>query len=397
MKYLLRYILSLAACLFIVKNGLAQQTLSEAEVINLALKNSAAFQVADLQVKQNKFLQKSAFNLPNPEVLTESPTGEFYTVGVLQSMEFPTVYFKQHQLRKRLTGLSAQQKEITRQDIAALIQQLYLSLQASEALSAQLRIQDSLYDQIYKSAQRQFDAGSIDHLAKTFAQSQAGEIHNQYLQSMRDREVLRNQIMLYAGISEKFNNTPLKRAQEVTLLAVDTSVVQSNPTIQYYTQLQDINRKTLSLERNKALPGIVFGYLNQGAKDSETFYRFRVGFTVPLWFWQYGGNIKAAKTGVKIAEQESRAQYQSLTAEMMKAQGDLEKYNQTLQYYETDGLNLANGIIATATRFFESGENDYINYLRNINEAFAIKIKYVEALRNFNQSVITINYLTGKL
>jgi outer membrane protein TolC len=151
------------------------------------------------------------------------------------------------------------------------------------------------------------------------------------------------------------------------------------------------------LERNKALPGIVFGYLNQGPKNTDTFYRFRVGFTVPIWFWQYNGNIKAAKTGIKIAEQDLHAQRQSISAEMHRAMGDVNRYSQSLNYYETAGLKFADDIITTARRFFESGQNDYTNYLRNINEAFAIKVKYLETLQKFNQSVITVNYLTGTL
>ena len=57
----------------------------------------------------------------------------------------------------------------------------------------------------------------------------------------------------------------------------------------------------------------------------------------------------------------------------------------------------ANEIITTAKRFFASGENDYINYLRNINDAYSIQLKYLEAIRNYNQSILSIKYLTGTL
>jgi outer membrane protein, heavy metal efflux system len=145
------------------------------------------------------------------------------------------------------------------------------------------------------------------------------------------------------------------------------------------------------------LPGLVLGYLNQGPPETETFYKFRVGIRAPIWFWQYSGNIKAARTGVAIAEQQAKAQQQFITTEMELAVGNIQKYDESLKYYESVGLKRTEDIISTAKRFFESGQTDYINYLRNTNEAYLIKSRYLETLRNYNLSIITFNYLTGKL
>lgn len=378
--------------------GQAQKILTESEVVDVAVKNSASIESSDLQVQQSRYLQRSGFNLPNPEVIAESPTGEFYAVGILQSMEFPSVYFKQNKLNKQLTRLSEKQKEITRQDVNNLVRSLYLNFQLAEALRQQLEIQDSLYAEIARSAQRQFDAGVIDYLVKTYALAQAGEIHNQLIQTREEYSVVLNQLKNYMGVTEDFRPTPLQRSKiEGEVLTLDSTSLSSNPSVQYYQQLKNVNQQALSLERNKALPGIVFGYLNQGARETDTYYRFRVGVTLPLWFWQYSGNIKAAKAGVKIAEQDARAQRQSLSSEMHQALGDLKKFSQSLNYYETAGTTQADQIIDAATRFYRSGQTNYTEYLRNINEAYLIKARYLEAIRNYNQSVMIINYLTGKL
>ncbi|MBA4146250.1 MAG: hypothetical protein C0523_10830, partial [Cytophaga sp.] len=59
------------------------------------------------------------------------------------------------------------------------------------------------------------------------------------------------------------------------------------------------------------------------------------------------------------------------------------------------GLKQTDEIITTAKRFFESGQTDYINYLRNTNDAYLIKIRYLAALQNYNQAIINLYYLTG--
>jgi outer membrane protein, heavy metal efflux system len=100
---------------------------------------------------------------------------------------------------------------------------------------------------------------------------------------------------------------------------------------------------------------------------------------------------------VAIAEQQAKAQQQFITTEMELAVGNIQKYDESLKYYESVGLKRTEDIISTAKRFFESGQTDYINYLRNTNEAYLIKSRYLETLRNYNLSIITFNYLTGKL
>ncbi len=379
----------------------AQRILLETEAIDAALKNSALMQVSDLQIMENKYLQKSAFNIPNLDIVAESPTGTFYPVGVLQTLDFPTVYFKQNQLQKQRTILSEKGKAITQQDIKRLVRQLYLTLQFAQALRDQLQVQDSLYRQVSESAKRQFDAGQIDYLAKTFAESQYGEVHNQFIQVQTDYNVTLHQLQTYTGLKESFTALPIERtvlsSTDINAYGLPSDLYLENPSYKYFLQLKEVNLKTLSVQRNKALPGLVLGYLNQGPPETETFYKFRVGIRAPIWFWQYSGNINAARTSVAIAEKQANAQQQFLTTEMELAVGNIQKYNESLRYYEASGLKRTDDIINTAKRFFESGQTDYINYLRNTNEAYLIKSRYLETLRNYNLSIITINYLTGKL
>lgn len=382
--------------LFIATASVAQQILSEQAALDSTMKYSPLLKSAELQVKQSNYLRKSLFNLSNPEVIAESPTGEFYAVGILQSIEFPTVYIKQGQLLKQQSLLSEKGKALTVNEIKRLIRSVYLNTQYSWQLSKQLKYQDSLYNQIYLSAKRQFEAGVIDYLAKTFAESQYGEVHNQFVQAENTYKANVQQLKLYTGMSAELNVSPLIKLSALTVQA-DTSSVTQSPFVQYARQNQLVSQKQVSLARNRVLPALVFGYLNQGAKETETYYRFRVGFTVPLWFWQYSGNIKAAKTGLQIAEQQTLVQRQQLTADLQTAISEYNSTQQAVAYYEASGLRQADDIINAAKRFFESGQTDYIAYIRNINDAYTIKRTYLETLRNYNQSIININYITGDL
>ncbi len=326
--------------------------------------------------------------------MAESPSGDFYAVGVLQSVAFPTVYVKQHQLLKQQTRAAEQQQKLTGAELKRLLRGLYLELQYRQAIYQQQLLQDSLYAQISLSAQRQFDAGQVDFLVRTFASTQYGEVHARLLQAETDKAVAYQRLQLYLGDTSSFTVVPLAKKEGAPVPA-DSSQVAAMPLMQYWAQQQTIGRSMLSLEKHKVLPGLVFGYLNQGPRETSNYYKFRLGITVPLWFWQYTGNIKAARTGLDITRQKSLAQQQVITAEMQQANGDISKYARTLSYYETTGLKQVEEIITASRRFFESGEGDYISYLRNVNEGYGIRYNYLETLRSYNQALINMQYLTG--
>ncbi len=375
----------------------SQKKISEADAVGMAIKNSKNISASDLFIKQQKQLLKSSINLPNPEVFAESPTGNFYTASITQSIEFPTVYGKQYQLQKQRIGLAEKEKIVTATEIKYQIKQLYLSLQYADTVQKQLYIQDTVYERIAISAGRQFDAGQIDYLQKIFTETQYGEIHNQYLQAQISVSNLQSQLQFLTGLQEPFRAVQLTNQLVDIALLKDSITLNANPSIQLYKQTQIVSQKNIELQKNKALPGVAVGYFNQGERSTPIGNRFRLGITVPLWFWQYKGNINAAKTELEINQQKTNGLQQQLSVEVIQAQNNLAINEQSLKYYQNTGINKANEIINTAKRFFASGETNYINYLRNINDAYSIQLKYLEAIRNYNQSLLSIKYLTGTL
>jgi cobalt-zinc-cadmium efflux system outer membrane protein len=131
-------------------------------------------------------------------------------------------------------------------------------------------------------------------------------------------------------------------------------------------------------------------------KNTEIPLRLRAGINIPIWFWQYRAAIKASKTNLQIAEQNTLAQQQNLTAKMQQAKGDAIKFQASLTYYETTGLKQADDLITSTARMFTAGQNDLTTNLRTLSDAYTIQIRYLETLRNYHQSIININYLNGQ-
>ncbi len=99
-------------------------------------------------------------------------------------------------------------------------------------------------------------------------------------------------------------------------MSYDSASLVSNASIQVSKQTENINEKNIELQKSKALPGLAFGYFNQGEKSTPVSNRFRFGITVPLWFWQYKSNISAAKTSLEVSQQKTVGLQQQLAVQL---------------------------------------------------------------------------------
>jgi len=379
--------------------AVAQNVLTESEAISKALANNKNIQAASLQVKQQQQLLKSAINLPNPDFFLEAPTGNFYTGSITQSFEFPTVYSNQYRLQKQQIAVAQKEKQLTEAELKYRVKVLYLEVQYADSLSSQLYIQDTLYEKIMMSAIRQFKAGQIDYLQQTFAETQYGEIHNQYRQSLTRASSLKSQLQWFTGIKDSITVEPLiiSFAEQQFSYTLDSTALLTNPAIQLIQQQENVAKRNIALQKSKALPGLAFGYFNQGERNSKFYNRFRFGVTIPLWFGQYKSNINAAKTEQQVIQNKQQGLQQELSAQVINANSEMQTNWQSVQYYQQTGLRKAQEVITTSQRFFVSGEIDYISLLRNSNDAYTVYQKYLGAVRNYNLSVINHKYLMGQL
>ncbi len=393
-----RFFVLLLIFFTVTVNLFAQKVIAEAEAVSRALKNSPNISAATLLVLQQKQLVKSSFNLPNPEIFIESPTGNFYTPSFTQSAEFPTVYSKQRQLQKQQVQLAEKEIQLTENEVKYQVKQLYLALQYQVALHGQLLMQDSVYEKISLSASRQFDAGQIDYLQKLFAENEYAEIHNQLLQQQLNIGNLQQQLQYLTATAETFSVEPLNfNPVNDYFVTADSTAFITNPAVQILQQQNSIAEKNVELQKAKSLPGLAFGYFNQGEKSTPLYNRFRFGFTLPLWYGQYKNAVAAAKTAVAINKQKTTALQQQFYLQLKQVKNEAAVYASALQYYKSTGIKKAEEIIAVSLRFFESGEYDYITYLRNINSAYVVQQKYLEANKNYQQAILTIKFLTATL
>jgi len=365
-----------------------------------ALRTHPQIQFSQQEIEQQKALKKGSFNLENPGIGAEAPYGQKFEIGIQQNFQNPLVYFQQSKVGKQNVYLAEKGFSLSKTAVIKEVKTTYLNLQFAETKVKQLAYQDSIFKNLYLASEKRFNAGDADLLEKISAEAKSKEINNLLMQAQADLQNAQSQLQILSGISDKNIVTNQKLEKENTsfsaLFLGDTSVFKTSPFIQYYQQNILVSKQNLRLQKTKLLPGFSFGYLNQVGAEQPVNYRFRYGITIPLWFWTYNSQIKAANSQYKMANSQYAIAQKSINSEYQQAITDYKKYLESLNYYESTGLQQAETIIGTAARSYEAGNISYIIYMQSLNQAFEIKINYLETVRNYNQSIIQLNYLNGQ-
>ena len=388
--------------LFTIKNELCAQIqiINEDTAVDMALNYYPQVKLSNLQVEQQNLLKPASFNLSAPELLFQAPTGNQMRPGVLQHFDYPGVYNQQIQLQKEASSLSERQRDINFNQLKYNVRNTFIEFQYWHEKSIVLKRFDSIFSDLVTINEVRYRVGQISNLEKIGGETRYKNLQFQKLQSEAELTRSRKQLLIYMGSPNDtilYPDNKLKKYDPLLIISSDTSVLRQNPMNRYYTQHISYAKRALKVEKAKSYPGGIVGWLNQASPSTKTYYRLEYGLTLPIWFWQYKSKINAAKKGVEISESQSILINYQLNGEYYQAQSRYKQYSDGLKYYEQAGLLQAAEVLKSAATSYRLGSISYYVYLQNIEQAFTIELNYLEALKNYNQSILYLKYLKGEL
>src|SRR5690606_847947 len=124
---------------------------------------------------------------------------------------------------------------------------------------------------------------------------------------------------------------------------------------------------------------------------------FQIGLGIPLISGAQRARVRAAAIEGQIAQADLTNLQNTLRSDYQKQAAEVNKYIQALDYYQSSALNESSEILRISQFAFEKGEIGYVEHLQNLTHAINIRIGYLDALHQFNQATIQLNYLKGKL
>jgi cobalt-zinc-cadmium resistance protein CzcA len=177
----------------------------------------------------------------------------------------------------------------------------------------------------------------------------------------------------------------------------ETSTLASHPFLNLAEQKISLAGYQRKIETSKLLPDLSVRYFNQKWYGKNPgYYGYSFGVGIPLFFWSQQGKIQSAKLQQQIAQKQFENNQLQLNTGYKQAVQEYQKNLLSLNYYETTSLGQSDELLNAATEAYKAGEIGYLEYNALLSQSLDIKNSYLDALNNFNQAVIQINFFTNK-
>jgi len=394
-------VLGIIALLFLPIMGSAQQKpISAEQAVQLAIENNNGLQAYAKKIDQSKQLVGSAFNLDKTQVYYNSDENNIAqnglpldVFGISQSLQFPTIYGAQRKVEKQRVELSTQQYRLNERTLTKEVYKAYYNVIYYNSLVEQYTFLDSLYGQFSRAANKRYDVGETNLLEKLTAETKQKEIAISLAQTKEG--VAKAFTMLYQWMQT--DSLLVVNENRLPRLELQQPNFSDHPGILFYDFAQKLTESSLSLERQRLLPDLhisVFQGTNNGV-NAKQYNGFQAGLSIPLWFGANKAKINAAKTETMIMADESENFKIQLESKYQGLLSDLRKFQEAVDYFETTGGKLAKELTITASKSFQNGEIDFLQYVQLLESAKNIQITYLQNLNEYNATVLELNYLTN--
>ncbi|HLA60048.1 MAG TPA: TolC family protein [Puia sp.] len=382
-------------------------------MVDDALKNNQGIKAAAYEVDYSRTFKRTSSDIGKTNIsLMHGQYNSLNTdnnISINQSIPFPTVFSSQAKLNAALTKGSELKLQVTQNELISQVKAAYYNLQYLHAEKKLLITQDSIYSIFSKAAELRFKTGESTLLERTTAETQLMEVRNLLAQNASDIRIYQAHLQALSNVKGEIqiSNTALTKID--LNLPSDSMAFIQNPALSYLKQQIEITNKQKKVEAAKALPDFNIGYFNQSLigyqnvngtdqyfDGSKRFTGFQVGISIPLWFVPQAARVKAASINQQVV-QSNYEQYQAnMQGQYNGAIQEFLKNKNTIAYYEQNALQNADLLIKQADKGFKSGDIGYGEYLQSLKNALSIKANYLQALNQYNQSVIALEFLVGK-
>lgn len=365
------------------------------ELQQTALENNLGLQTSELEREEAEAMVGSAFTFDKTKIFYEYDQNNIApnnlplkVFGVEQDFLFPTVYFAERKVNRNQLAMQASKYDIQRLRVNQEVASAYYELQYASNKARVYKQLDSLYQDFAHSAQRRFELGETNYLEKITARAKQRKMETDYFKSLEEAKIAREKLMsiVQSTDSLRIANTPMQK------IALQMEGLPSHPATEYFNNQTNFYQATRSLENQQFLPDISLSYsLGSNASLNEKMYAYQLGLKIPLLF--NTSRTKAARIAVERSQQEAedfKVQFQSRKTQLLF---ELAKYEEALEYFEKEGKTLSAEILRTAEGSFRNGEIDFFQYIQSLENVYEIELQYLENLNQYNQTVISLNYL----
>jgi heavy metal efflux system protein len=363
-----------------------------------ALENNPNIKISNLEISQNQALTKTSrdFGKTTFDVQygrTQVFTGNDVTLSVGQNFALPSLYKAQESLLKGNVLTAEKRANLSKIQLIGEVKSLYFLLLNNGELIRLLSRQDSLYQAAFRAASVRYKAGETNLLEKVSFEARLREIQNRIQGLKSDEKVLYQNLKFLINTSDDFLiEDELLFQKSLIINELNTT---SNPLLNILKQQNEVNILQTNVEKEKLKPDFKVGLINQSIEQNYNQNIVQVGVNVPIFTKAQQARIESSKISQEIGKQQIQLAENQLESQLKTLKIQHDKIKNSIAYYEKSALPQANLIISTATKMYQIGEIEYVEFVQNITQAWQIKEAYLSEIQTLNQIIINIETIIG--
>ncbi len=368
------------------------------EAIQLAEKQNPGILASQKRLESATALSRSAWGVPKTELFHRqdqndiAENGVFNRVwGIRQSFDFPSVYSSQRNVLR-----SAQQQEEARLalDLRSLKKEVsiaYVTASYWTELEKNYLFLDSLYGAFAKAASRRLEMGESNLLEKLTSDSKLREIEIRKAEAQRGKSIALEQLgrLLQLDGEVEISNEEIKLDVNPELESHPGFLLFEAAKMQAFYQTK-VNQHSLLPNFNLDL----FRGTNL-APGSKIYPGFEVGVGIPLFFGAQSARIKSSKLTQEQIDFEADNFRSRLENNYSTIQKRLAQNQQIIDYYESEGKILADQLRNQASRSYQEGEIDFLQYVQLVENSRTITLQYIQARLDYQLNQLELLYLAN--
>ena len=366
--------------------------------INQVIENNQNLAVSKLQIIENQLLTKTSHDVPKTNFDVQYGRTQVFnsndiTFGFGQNFALPSLYKAQEKVLKGNVLTTEKRAMLTKNQLISEVKSIYFSIVNNAENIKLLERQDSLYQIAFRAASVRYKTGESNLLEKVSSETRMREIQNRIQSLQADIQGLYQNLKFLMNTTDNFTIDKTFPAKK--LLVISELNVLSSPFLAILKQQNEVSIFQTKLEKERLKPDFKVGIINQSIEQNYNQNVVQVGINLPIFTKAQNARIEASKINSQIVQQQIKLTENQLKMQLTSLKIQYEKGEKSLDYYEKFALPQVELIIKTATKSYQAGEIEYIEFTQNITQAWQIKESYLFELQTFNQIIINIETIIG--
>jgi heavy metal efflux system protein len=366
--------------------------------LNIALQNSPIAKNAELKLEATELHKKAIFDLAGTSVnfhygqINSDLNDKFLEIN--QSFGSIPVHIQKNRVVNSEIKISKSEQQLVIRDIIAKVKIAWFQWVFALQKVHSIEIEATLFKDYMKSVN--MDTIIIDDsisLEKLDLQTKYAESQNRLFQASEDYKIATNQILQLLFTDE--NLVPSDTMMELYAIEVKTAGPDKFFPIRYinyYTELSNLKKAEIGLERAKLFPEFYVGYFNQELMHINGFQGISAGLTIPLWYFPQKSRIKEAQISHKISLNELEYQKFIIQKKIENLRIKLDQLYVQISYYRENALVRADAIEKVALSQYEKQLINYPELIQRVNPVFTTRLEYLEKVMLYNTTAVELEY-----